>query len=209
MLITIHSSLRFPPSVSLVVCVSLCIGCCFADCDYLFSMFVFAGNNYRGLWQALVVSVRKKDKKKSRSDCSLTAACRFRKPIWHRDALGVSQLTYPEQNRVKLTEGTVFLCLYLSVQLVSHTTPGPLSFSLSLCEWTQGWLGRWVGGQQHRSRSVSTSLHQHPQADHVRNHVPENADASHRPGWALQWGPGLYADCAGCDRNVLISSVVS
>lgn len=104
--------------------------------------------------------------------------------------VSVYQLTYPEQNRVKLTEGTVFLCLYLSfkVRLVSHTTPGHLSLSLSLCEWTQGLMDRWVGGQQHHSRSVSTSLHQHPQADHVRTHVPENADASHRPGWALQWG---------------------
>lgn len=44
-----------------------------------------------------------------------------------------------------------------------------------------------AGGQQHHSRS---SLHQHPQADHVRTHVPENADAPHGPGWALRWRAG-------------------
>lgn len=59
-------------------------------------------------------------------------------------------------------------------------------------------MDSWVGGQQHHSRSVSTSLHQHPQADHVRTHVPENADASHRPGWALQWGNGT---CMGAVRD--------
>lgn len=30
-------------------------------------------------------------------------------------------------------------------------------------------------------------LQSHPQADHVRTHVPGNADASYRPGWAMRW----------------------
>ena len=57
-----------------------------------------------------------------------------------------------------------------------------------------GWMDEWAG-RQHHSRS---GLHQHPQADHVRTHVPENADASRRPGWALRWRP--HADRKGCDR---------
>lgn len=158
------------------------------------------GNNYLGLWQALVVSVRKEDKKNlARTVHSLRLADLESPSGTAMRWVSVYQLTYPEQNRVKSTEGTVFLCLYLSfkVRLVSHTTPGHLSLSLSLCEWTQGWMDRWVGGQQHHSRSVSTSLHQHPQADHVRTHVPENADASHRPGWALQWGTGPVCGLCG------------
>lgn len=45
----------------------------------------------------------------------------------------------------------------------------------------------------------STSQHQHPQADHVRTHVPENADASppHKRGWALQWRTGTACGESG------------
>lgn len=87
------------------------------------------------------------------------------------------------------------------------SAPQRLIFSLcmdAVNERRDGWAGR----QQHHSRC---SLHQHPQADHVRTHVPENADASHRPGDGLcDEEQDLHADCAGCDRprERLIVSVI-
>lgn len=63
-----------------------------------------------------------------------------------------------------------------------------------------GWDGRDERRVASPQSQRSTSLHQHPQADHVRSHVPENADASHRPGWALQrssYGTCMHADCGG------------
>lgn len=54
------------------------------------------------------------------------------------------------------------------------------------------WLMVWMGGRA----AASQPQHQHPQADHVGTHVPENADAFHRPGWALRWRPG--AACGPC-----------
>ncbi len=52
-----------------------------------------------------------------------------------------------------------------------------------------------MDGRAGGSITAAAGLHQHPQADHVRAHVPENADASHRPGDGLCDGEqDLHAD---------------
>lgn len=52
------------------------------------------------------------------------------------------------------------------------------------------WMGRDGMGRASRQAGSITAAAVYisiRRADHVRTHVPENADASHRPGWALRW----------------------
>lgn len=95
-------------------------------------------------------------------DCSLTADCRFLKSIWHQRCAGCSvcQLTYPEQNRVKLTEGAAFLCLYpsLKVRLVSHgalsSLPLPLRVRMRVCACVNERMDGWAGGSSITAAAV-------------------------------------------------------
>lgn len=138
---------------------------------------------------------------KNRSDGSLTAACRFKESpsgtemrrvfLCYRSALSADpHEAYAPRAKTKprLTRRHRSLCLYPSFRLRSASS---LSSSLDA---VNGGRGGWAGGQQHHSRS---GLHQHPQADHVRAHVPENADASHGPGWALRWRTGPACGLSG------------
>lgn len=55
----------------------------------------------------------------------------------------------------------------------------------------------WMGGRA----AASQPQHQHPQADHVGTHVLENADAPHRPGWALRWRTGAACGLSGMRQS--------
>lgn len=82
----------------------------------------------------------------------------------------------------EIREGINFLFSDPSFRL-RWTASAPLSL----------WMKVWMGGQA----AASQPQHQHPQADHVGTHVPENADASsHRPGWALRWS------CRRTERHI-------
>lgn len=64
-----------------------------------------------------------------------------------------------------------------------------------------------MGGRAAASQPQQSTSLQHPQADHVRTHVPENADASRRPGWALQWGTGPACGLSGMRQADLESEL--
>lgn len=131
--------------------------------------------------------------KKNLPDCSLTADCRFLQSIWRRDALRVQSVSLhiPSKTESTLTEGAA-LCHRPSVTQSAASVPRrPLLKPVPWCRCGSVRVNGMDGREdEHRSRSGLTSLHQLPQADHVRGHVPENADASHRPGWALQRSSG-------------------
>lgn len=123
---------------------------------------------------------------KNPSDRSPTAACDFSQSIWHGYAQGVSltlhlQEAYTSRAKQGINEGAIFPLSDLSFKLrfVSYS-----AWSSLTVDAVNGWMGGRAGGRQHHSRS---SLHQHPQTDHVRTHVPEIAEGCHRPGWALRW----------------------
>lgn len=102
-------------------------------------------------------------RKIARTDSSLTAACGFRKSIWHRDAQGVFSFSGPPSTRFSLLipsktksrdQGRHTLSL-LRLRLVSYTVQR-LVLSHGGCEWLKvayGWEGRQQ--QQHHSRSIS------------------------------------------------------
>lgn len=187
---------------------SLRISYCFADCSTfcfpsLFSPLVRINAVFR-LWHAgvaLVASVRKiagtvhslrlADLKKVHLAQRCAGCFSPRSPP---SQLISMRLTHPQQNKVKIiTKALFFLCLYPYFRLrsASHSAWSSLSYSVDAVNERRG---GWAGRQQHHSRS---SLHQHPQTDHVRAHVPENADASHRPGWALRWRTGPACGLSG------------
>ncbi len=103
---------------------------------------------------ALVVSVRI-----NRSDRSLTAACGFRKSIWHREAQGVSLsavrphiwspwgFTHPGQKQSQDTkEGRHYFSLFRSL-IQTAAGGGPLSHC-GCCEWMKGWMGGLAAASQ-------------------------------------------------------------
>lgn len=59
----------------------------------------------------------------------------------------------------------------------------------------------WSGVAPAAEAALSSlcSLHHNPQADHVRAHVPENADVPNRRGWAL--GRRAAATACSCESD--------
>lgn len=160
---------------------------------------------------ALVVSVRI-----NRSDRSLTAACGFRKSIWHRDAQGVSLFavrphiwspwgfTHPEQKQSQeIKEGRHYFSLLRS--LIQTAAGGPLSHS-GCCEWMKGMDGRAGSSITAAAAYISIRRQTMWEAMCPRMQMPLTG----RDG-LCDGEQELHADWAGCDRpgQRLIVSVIS
>lgn len=118
------------------------------------------------------------------------------KSIWHPDRVFLSQRSAPQiwsPRGSHIQRKTKSRRYSPCRSLIRTAAPAGARSSLAV-DAVNGRRDGWAGRQQHHSRS---GLHQHPQADHVGTHVPENADASHRPGWALRWKTGAACGLSG------------